>query len=93
MAGSRGPNDEFWVLVNPWSGADGEGDPPNELGALTGLALRCAADLTDMPQEVAEAMRESQEGNASWGIWGLTWSLEPVEGHDPIFIVDFHLAA
>jgi hypothetical protein len=77
-----------WTLFAPWEGAETEDDPVTELGLMMGLALWCAMDETEIPQEILDEYLTTDEGSRTWSVYRMDWGYEKfLEDHDDDILV------
>jgi hypothetical protein len=82
------------VIGNPFFGADTTDDPPTEYGLVQGQMLECIFRVTDMPDADLQNYRDTNEGQATWNGYQLTWFLtDPDTNGDRNFLVGVEVAA
>jgi hypothetical protein len=77
MAGALSDDMTRWLILDPWTGATSSDDPPSEFGAMMGLALNCLFDRTGTPPDVVDSYNSTDNGEASYNRYRLTWAIEP----------------
>jgi hypothetical protein len=79
MIGALSDDTMSWLIADPWSGATTTDDPPNEFGAMMGLALNCLFDRSGTPADVIDSYNSTDDGEASYNRYRLTWSIEATD--------------